>query len=69
MWKVSKDRGNTGTNIEVPKFFTSGNNSFRQNGVESRLLLMKYGNNYKDDALIGSTVDEKVENQDTSILV
>lgn len=65
MWKVSKDRGNTGTNIEVPKFFTSGNNSFRQNGVESPFVLMKYGNNYKDDA-VGSTVDEKVENQDAS---
>jgi hypothetical protein len=46
-------------NLEVPKFFTSGNNSFRQNGVESPFVLMKYGNNYKDDA-VGSTVDEKV---------
>jgi hypothetical protein len=63
MWKVSKDRGNTGTNIEVPKFYTAGNNSFRQNGVEAPFVLNKYGANYKNDA-VGSSVDEKVANQD-----
>ena len=66
LWKVSKDRGSTNSaNIDTPKFFTSGTNSYRQNGVEKPLVLKKYGANanYKDNAN-GTTVDEKVENQD-----